>query len=179
MKINEVKKLYHGTNVKFDEIDLKYAKSFKDFGKGFYLTTSLAQAQRWAQKKGEKNRIAYIYEYEVGDIKLQNLKILELLSYDKSWIDFICKCRRKGFETDHDLIYDRMADNQYQQIADILREYDNKKITAADAINKIKWNNDVDQYCFKTQKALRLLGIRKIIEQHMDNEGKWIVEEKA
>ena len=31
-------KLYHGTNVDFDVIDLTKSNKYKDFGQGFYLT---------------------------------------------------------------------------------------------------------------------------------------------
>lgn len=30
--------LYHGTNVDFDEIEIKKTRNYKDFGQGFYLT---------------------------------------------------------------------------------------------------------------------------------------------
>ena len=43
--------LYHGTNVDFESIDLNIGNSFKDFGKGFYLTPDLNTAIRMAQKK--------------------------------------------------------------------------------------------------------------------------------
>lgn len=29
-------KLYHGTNVEFDEIDLRQSNKYKDFGQGYY-----------------------------------------------------------------------------------------------------------------------------------------------
>ena len=32
-------KLYHGTNIVFDKIDLQKSKPNKDFGQGFYLGT--------------------------------------------------------------------------------------------------------------------------------------------
>lgn len=38
-------KLYHGTNMNFDRIDLKKSKPGKDFGQGFYLSDDLEQAQ--------------------------------------------------------------------------------------------------------------------------------------
>jgi hypothetical protein len=44
-------KLYHGTNISFDEIDLRKTRPFKDFGQGFYLTDILSQAQEMAKKK--------------------------------------------------------------------------------------------------------------------------------
>ena len=38
-------KLYHGTNVEFDKIDLLKSKPNKDFGCGFYLSAEYAQAK--------------------------------------------------------------------------------------------------------------------------------------
>ena len=89
------------------------AKSFKDFGKGFYLTTNLAQAQRWAQKKAAQKSRAYIYSYEVEPVSEGDWKILELLQYNQQWLDFIANSRIYGYESDYDIIYDKMADNQY------------------------------------------------------------------
>lgn len=51
MRINEIKKLYHGTDKKFKTFDFAKAGKAKDFGRGFYLTSSIVQAQEWAQKK--------------------------------------------------------------------------------------------------------------------------------
>lgn len=58
-------RLYHGTNLLFDDIDLRMSKPNKDFGKGFYLSDNLQQAGdlansrvelergvRWAEKNG-------------------------------------------------------------------------------------------------------------------------------
>lgn len=41
-------KLYHGTNIEFDKIDLKKSKPNKDFGQGFYLSADLQQAKELA-----------------------------------------------------------------------------------------------------------------------------------
>lgn len=41
-------KLYHGTNVDFDRIDVTKSKAYKDFGQGFYLTDIRTQAEDWA-----------------------------------------------------------------------------------------------------------------------------------
>ena len=37
-------KLYHGSNVRIDEIDLKRGRRGKDFGQGFYLSADMEQA---------------------------------------------------------------------------------------------------------------------------------------
>ena len=40
MRINEIKKLYHGTDKKFKTFDFEKAGKAKDFGRGFYLMSS-------------------------------------------------------------------------------------------------------------------------------------------
>ncbi len=47
-------KLYHGTNIDFDEIDLKKSKPNKDFGQGFYLSRNYEQALEMAKTKVEQ-----------------------------------------------------------------------------------------------------------------------------
>ena len=44
-------RLYHGTNVDFDVIDITKSQKFKDFGQGFYLTDIYTQAEELAKKK--------------------------------------------------------------------------------------------------------------------------------
>ena len=40
--------LYHGSNILIENIDLTKCRNFKDFGRGFYLTTLLSQAKQMA-----------------------------------------------------------------------------------------------------------------------------------
>ena len=44
-------KLYHGTNIDFQEIDIAKSNPYKDFGRGFYLTDLRNQAERMALRK--------------------------------------------------------------------------------------------------------------------------------
>ena len=44
--------LYHGTNVDFQQIDIRKSNPYKDFGQGFYLTDILVQAENMAAKHG-------------------------------------------------------------------------------------------------------------------------------
>ncbi|MBR6251125.1 MAG: DUF3990 domain-containing protein [Bacteroidales bacterium] len=44
-------KLYHGTNIDIECIDLAKGLTHKDFGKGFYVTPDKATAARMAKKK--------------------------------------------------------------------------------------------------------------------------------
>lgn len=55
-------KLYHGTNVEFDEIDLSQSNKYKDFGRGFYVTDIRSQA------------LDYLLDrYEEGSFTLEEL----------------------------------------------------------------------------------------------------------
>ena len=44
-------KLYHGSNVRIQHIDLSVGHINKDFGKGFYLTDIKSQADEMAKRK--------------------------------------------------------------------------------------------------------------------------------
>lgn len=44
-------KLYHGSNVAIVEVNLSKSKTFKDFGKGFYLSDNVEQAFEMAKFK--------------------------------------------------------------------------------------------------------------------------------
>lgn len=51
----------------YEEPDLAEALDFKDYGRGYYLTTNQSQAERWAIRNltdNDINDVAYVYEYE-------------------------------------------------------------------------------------------------------------------
>lgn len=174
LKINSVKILYHGTNMLFDTIDLSQCNRFKDFGQGYYLTTDLKQAQRWAQNKAGDAQEAYIYSYNLITPVNQDLKILELLEYDADWVEFITQSRFRGKETNYDIIYDRIADNRGEHISRVLEKYMLHTVDAAYVIEHIKWKQGVgDQYCFKTPSALSLLCNERCYVTYKDNNGRW------
>ena len=62
---------------KFKTFDFEKAGKAKDFGRGL-PDDSIVQASEWAQKKGRKNKIAYIYTYQLNCVEPEKWKILEL-----------------------------------------------------------------------------------------------------
>lgn len=46
-------RLYHGSNVKVENIDLSRSRPAKDFGRAFYLSDEIEQAKEMAQFKVE------------------------------------------------------------------------------------------------------------------------------
>ena len=47
-------KLYHGSNVPINKIDLSKGLVNKDFGQGFYLTSIQSQAEAMAERKANQ-----------------------------------------------------------------------------------------------------------------------------
>ena len=58
--------LYHGSNVEVKEPILLKVQRELDFGKGFYTTSDMEQAARWAwrtaKRRGESNAFVTVYE---------------------------------------------------------------------------------------------------------------------
>lgn len=168
------RKLYHGTKIYFDKPDLRRAKNRKDFGKGFYLTTNFEQATKWAVRKlpnNDRNCIAYVYEYEFDMDSAKELNVLQLLEYNKEWLDFITPNRHEGEDKIvYDLIYDRMADGTGDELAVNIDLYWHKEKTAEEVLSAIKFRDSkFDQYCFKSKKALGCLERISYIELYKLN----------
>ena len=160
--MNKIIHLYHGTTVFFEKPDLKMAKPYKDFGKGFYLTTNLCQAGKWAIRNLIPDNIdncGYIYEYTFNMKSVNSLACLELLTYNIEWVKTI-SWYRNNLETKikYDLIYDRMADGNYRELINVLQRYDRKQASIGEVLSVTRFRGVCnDQYCFKTPKALAYL----------------------
>ena len=120
MQIEKREILYHGTAISHDMINLNKGGDFKDFGRGYYLTSSLQQANDWATKKGSRSlespQKCWIYAYSIQPIP-ETFKVLELLEYNVEWLNFITACRMDGTDTDFDIIYDRYCFKTERAIA--------------------------------------------------------------
>lgn len=148
-------KLFHGTNRKFENIDLKKSKDKRDFGKGFYTTTIFGQAEKWA-----KNQLvryggdgSFVKEFEF--IENTNLKIKVFPEMNAEWLEFIRMCRTEGGTPhDYDIIKGPVAnDNTMRTIA----LYISGIYTTDQAIEQLKFFKVNDQVSFHTEKALSCL----------------------
>ena len=156
--------LYHGAYELFDEIDTSKFNRFRYFGAGFYLTSKYDQAFKWGKSLAERHEKDnhYIYTYRISNYIPENMRIKELLDYDKEWLDYIVQNRfHGGSETpldNYDIVYDKMADNRSFMIASLIAKYHNGEIPYNNVISKIKWKRDTkDQYCFKTDLGMSVL----------------------
>ena len=77
-------RLYHGSPVKnIEKFDISYSrKSFLDFGRGIYFTTSEEQAMQWSIKQSDSGAV-YMVEIDSGllIIKLELEKVNKFRDY--------------------------------------------------------------------------------------------------
>ncbi len=170
--------LFHGTNVRFSQIDLTRAKATSDFGEGFYLTNILEQAVEWAGRKrriqfdsdlfGLELESAYVLKYELFFDKLEqyNIKMKVFSQYDREWLDTILLGRRhldandvvvedvSELFSEFDVIAGPMADNNLNEK---LNNYAKDPYDRNILLEEIKMIKENYQIVFKTEKSLNAL----------------------
>ena len=110
-------KLYHGSNVEIQAIDLSKSRPFKDFGKAFYLSADKNQAFEMGQSKAALfggNPVISIFEFDESIMSSSELKVKVFERYDKEWADFIFANRNKknkDFSHGYDIVYGPIAND--------------------------------------------------------------------
>lgn len=160
--------LYHGTNIDIQAIDLALCRPYKDFGKGFYTTELMEQAEKMAK------RVARIYGgtpivnvYEISDdfLKNQELNILDFGGkLSEKWAVFVMNNRNRYFEdfADKNCNFDCKYDIVSGPIANddmavLFRQYQNHMISLDVLIEGMTYKKMTSQYSFHTERAVKLL----------------------
>jgi hypothetical protein len=148
--------IYHGSDTPVKSPKILISNRLLDFGEGFYTTSSLEQAQRWAkrvrERKNAKEQIVSIYEFE-ADKADKDLTIIRFDSPDREWLHFVSACR-SGMETslEYDIVMGPIAnDNVYATI----QLFETGLLSEAETIIRLKVERIFDQILFHTEKALR------------------------
>lgn len=155
--------LYHGSDVEVKEPMLLKVQRELDFGKGFYTTSDLEQAAKWAKRTAKRRGVdkAFVTVYEVDNADINKIRLLSFDSPNKNWLDFVVK-NRKGEYIDEnwDVISGPVADDQTAQVIDLYLDglYDEEEAIRRFLTQKLK-----DQYTFKTRDAINLLKYKEVI----------------
>ena len=155
--------LYHGSNVEVKEPMLLKVQRELDFGKGFYTTSDLEQAAKWAKRTAKRRGVdkAFVTVYEVDNADINNIRLLNFDSSNKDWLDFVVKNRKgENIADNWDVISGPVADDQTAQVIDLYLEgaYDEEEAIRRFLTQKLK-----DQYTFKTKEAINLLKYKEVI----------------
>ena len=153
-------RLYHGTNMYFEEIDLTKSKPNKDFGRGFYLSADYNQALNMAEIKVEQLRFGKptILEFEIDEKDMASLKTLRFDRYNEEWVEFIIANRKNLISYpvhDFDIVIGPIANDR---VGIQLWRYENQQINLSTLVERLQFMKGITiQYFFGTERAVALL----------------------
>lgn len=156
-------KLYHGSDIAIEKIDLEKSKPFKDFGKGFYLSADYDQAldmakQRIRQKLGVGTPIVSAFDFDDSVKTSEELKVIRWDDYCAEWAKFVIRNRdRKQPHPwhDYDIVYGPIADDG---VTFQIRRYEAGFLTIEQLVEELKYAGGITfQYFFANEKAISKL----------------------
>lgn len=150
-------RLFHGSNVRIDQVDITKGRPNKDFGCGFYTTHIREQAIFWSRRIAERYGgqpivTEFEFDYEQA-IAADELKIKIFDTPDKEWALFVMGCRR-GAEHDFDIVIGPVADDA---MARLFALYEMDIIGIDSVVDGLTYKGLNSQYFFKTKQALKFL----------------------
>ena len=176
LELKESLILYHGSYCEVSRPDLRKCAKRKDFGQGFYLTSSKEQAESFLKMSINKARAigriedsqnyGYISVFEFSPLKQLNIHVFSEASVD--WLHCIAAHRKNTIFSeeerklrDVDIIIGKIADDATNAslTAYLAGAFGivGEKETDEFCIKQLLSNKLKDQYCFKTEDALSCL----------------------
>lgn len=154
-------KLYHGSTVVVRKPSLRPGRPNADFGKGFYTTSVLDQAVRWAHIKQEREEAARavvsVYEFDESLLDNADWNIRRFTGADEQWLFFVTDCR-KSKPHDFDLVQGPVANDKVFTTVNL---FESGLLSAEAAILQLKVYKTYDQLSFHTH---RVIGTLKYLE---------------
>lgn len=147
-------KLYHGSTVAVRKPSLRPGRPNADFGKGFYTTSNLEQAERWAHIKQEREEaeraVVSVYEFDESILDRQDLNIRRFTGADEPWLLFVADCR-KSRPHEYDLVQGPVANDKVFTTVNL---YESGVLSAEAAILQLKAYKTYDQLSFHTERVI-------------------------
>lgn len=168
--------LYHGSFTRVSQIDLGKCKAGKDFGRGFYVTSSYKQAQNFVPlsvnkqvKEGKlpaDTTLGYISVFKLHLMPETSVHLFQ--SADRDWLHFVASSRRGTLFPDlrkqyaaFDIIGGKIANDQTARTLQLYTTgaYGEPGSEQADsiAITLLLPNRLEDQFCFCNGKVIQSL----------------------
>ena len=152
-------KLYHGSHIEVKNPKIITSSRVGDFGRGFYTTSSLEQARRWAQIRAlqEDQPSGVVTVFDVPDHLFSHPE-LQIKSFENAndvWLDFVLANRKDvDFNHEFDLVCGPVADDRVYVCLNMLEDGLADRETV---IRKLKTYVLADQILFHTAKSLLFL----------------------
>lgn len=161
-------KVYHGSLNHVKKPIVERGRPSTDFGKGFYVTTNIEQAKRWALNKqrtagGEAKAIINSYEIDDNLLEKKNYNIRRFDAPDEEWLSFVIDCRKSRTHK-FDIIFGAVANDR---IYTTITLYESQILTAEETVARLKVNEYYNQISFHTNEAvseLRFIDSKEVLE---------------
>ncbi|OAV69278.1 hypothetical protein Barb6XT_00569 [Bacteroidales bacterium Barb6XT] len=153
-------RVYHGSYVKIDKINLSKCRPYKDFGKGFYVTKIRSQAGYWAERRGEIRQTAgFVTEFEFVESAFEHweFRVLRFSGYTEEWLDFVVMNRDRKLPLpthDYDLVEGPVADDD---ITSRIEDYLGGGISKADFLKELTYRLPTHQICLCSHRSLQAI----------------------
>ncbi len=151
-------RVYHGSTQSVKKPVIGRGRLSTDFGKGFYTTTNMEQAKRWAiskQKNAGNTANAIVTIYEVDNDLLENTgyNILKFDAPNESWLNFVVTCR-KGIPHNHHIVCGPVANDK---IYVTLTLYESDALNLKETLTRLEINEYYNQISFHDDKVVKEL----------------------
>ena len=155
-------RLYHGSNIAIEQIDLSRSKRGKDFGQGFYLNTNPDQAMEMAARTtrflNEGTPTLSCFEFDEEEAVKNGLNIKVFPDYSEEWAEFVVMNRKNDSDVPthpYDIVIGPIADDTVGvQIRRFIMGY----LSASALVEELSFKGDhAVQYFFGTPKAVNFL----------------------
>lgn len=151
-------KLYHGSNIRIEQINLEKSKPNKDFGKGFYLSENETQVMEMASFKSmQLGGEPVVTEFEFDDrvMNSTHLRIRIFNDYSEEWADFVFANREGNDVEQYDIVYGPIADDK---IGLQIRKLKDGAIDRKEFLTRLKYIKGVTfQFYFGSEAAIKCL----------------------
>lgn len=150
-------KVFHGSDIRIEKIDLAKGGEFKDFGRGFYVTNIRKHAhQRAIDASFVHGTTPVVTEFDYLEAYpvTMNLAVKHFENVSEEWVKFIIMNRSR--EINHpahafDIVEGPIANDW---ITSQIERYQKGKITIEKLIEKLTYREQTHQICFCTPESL-------------------------
>ena len=155
-------RLYHGSNVAIEQIDLSRSKRGKDFGQGFYLNANPDQAMEMAARTtrflNEGEPTLSCFEFDEDETIKNGLNIKIFPEYSEEWAEFVVMNRKNNSDVQahpYDIVIGPIADDT---VGVQIRRSTTGYLSASALVEELKFRGDhAVQYFFGSPKAVEHL----------------------
>ena len=145
--------LYHGSLEIVDSPEIRKPNRTLDYGAGFYLTSSIEQAEAWVKRKlGESHTQGYVNIYDYDESMEDKFNTLSFSSANEDWLDFVMANRmQRDYQHNYDIVKGPVAnDRVYASFA----LYEAGLVDKQELIHELRAYKLVNQILIHTANAL-------------------------